>query len=260
MNESVMISKIGGVALGRQISSAERALRIELAVAFRTAQRLGWNIDTLNHIVARIPGTDTFLMNPIGLAWDEITASSLVTVDYDQKILSHSGVKVAPAGFNFHSGILRKRPDINCSIHTHALAGTVIGAIDCELLALSQGGCLLHREVGYHDFEGLAREEDEVPRILRDLGQGHTLIMRNHGLLSIGASVGEAFAWMRVLIEACTLQERAMATGAKLRPIPEEIQVLSKAQMLGGRPGLGDDYSWGYWRRLAERIDPSLAT
>lgn len=260
MNERVALSKIGGVALGRQISAAERALRVELATAFRIAQRLGWNIDTLNHIVARIPETDTFLMNPLGLAWEEITASSLLTVDYDRNILSHSGVKVAPAGFNFHSGILKKRSDVNCVIHTHELAGTVIGAVDCKLVALGQSGCILHDEVGYHDFEGLAREEDEVPRILRDLGRGHTLIMRNHGLLSVGASIGEAFAWMRVLIEACTLQERAMATGAKLRPIPEEVQVHTKAQMMGGRPGLGDDHSWGYWKRLAEQIDPSFAT
>lgn len=260
MSDRIIVPKIGGVALGRQIDAAERALRIELATAFRIAHWLGWNVDTLNHIVARIPETDTFLMNPLGLAWDEITASSLLTLDYERNVLSHSGAKVAPAGFNFHSGILKKRPDVNCVIHTHAMAGIVVGAVDCELVALSQGGCLLHREVGYHDFEGLARQEDEVPRILRDLGQGHTLIMRNHGLLSIGTSIGEAFAWMRVLIDACTLQERAMATGAKLRPIPEEIQIHAKAQMLGGRVGLGDDYSWDYWKRLAEQIDPAFAT
>jgi len=260
MNTQGIISQVQGAALSRRTDPAEKALRVELAAAFRIAQHLGWNIDTLNHMVARIPGTDTFLMNPLGLAWDEITASSLLTVDYGQKILSHTNAKVAPAGYNFHSGILRKRPEVNCVIHTHEVAGTVIGAIDSKLLALSQGGCLLHQEVGYHDFEGLANEEDEVPRILRDLGQGHTLIMRNHGLLSIGASIGEAFYWMRVLIEACTLQERAMATGAKLRPISEDVQVRTKAQMLRGRPSIGDDFSWGYWLRLAEQLDPSFAT
>ena len=260
MNTRMAISQIGGVELDYPKSPAERALRIELAAAFRIAHHFGWNIDTLNHITARIPGTDTFLMNPLGLAWDEITASSLVTVDYDRNILSHSGVKVAPAGFNFHSGILKVRPDINCVLHTHETSGAILSSVEQRLVVLTQGACRLHGEVGYHAFEGLAREEDEVPRILRDLGQGHTLIMLNHGLLSVGASVGEAFGWMRVLIDACDMQVRAMATGARLRPIAEDIQIQTKAQMSGNKPGPRDDHSWQYWLRLAERLDPSFAT
>jgi ribulose-5-phosphate 4-epimerase/fuculose-1-phosphate aldolase len=260
MTEPNALARIGGAPIARAVSDAEQRLRRELAAAFRVAHHLGWNTDTLNHITLRIPGTDTFLMNPLGLGWDEITASSLATVDYARNVASHTGVKLAPAGFNFHSGILKARPDINCVMHTHESAGTVVGSVEEGLIILAQGGCALHGEVGTHAFEGLAREEDEVPRILRDLGSKHTLIMTNHGLLSVGQSIGEAFGWMRALIEACALQERAMATGGTLKPIPEDIQARTKAQMSGNRGnGLREDHSWGYWMRLAERVGPGFA-
>ena len=260
MNERMTVSRIGGVALDRKVSDTEQKLRVELAAVFRIAHHLGWNIDTLNHISLRIPGTDTFLMNPQGLGWDEITASSLSTLDYNMNVLSHTGLKVQPAGYNFHSGILKARPDLACVLHVHETASQVIGGIEQELVILSQGGCRLYQEVGYHGFEGLAQDEDEVPRMLADLGDKHTLIMLNHGLLSVGASLGEAFGFMRALIDACALQERVMATGGTMRPIPEELQSHTKAQMtsrVGNAPR--DDISWAYWLRLAERLDPSFA-
>ena len=260
MNERLAVSRIGGVALERKVSETEQKLRLELAAVFRIAHHLGWNVDTLNHISLRIPDTDTFLMNPQNLGWDEITASSLSTLDYNRNVLSHSGLKIQPAGYNFHSGLLKAHPDINCVMHVHETAGTVIGSIDQPLAILSQGGCRLYGEVGYHDFEGLAQEADEVPRMLADLGDKHTLIMRNHGLLSIGSTLGEAFGYMRALIDACVLQAKVMATGGKPRPISEELQAHTKAQMngrLGNAPR--DDISWQYWLRLAERLDPSFA-
>jgi ribulose-5-phosphate 4-epimerase/fuculose-1-phosphate aldolase len=262
MNLRMPLSHICGVALDRPVSDVERKSRVELAAAFRIAQHLQWNLDTLNHITLRVPDTDTFLMNPLGLAWEEITASSLATVNFDGKIISHSGIRLAPAGFNFHSGILKARPDLNCVIHTHEAAGVVMGSIDQQLVAISQGGCRLHDEIGYHDFEGLANQTDEVPRILRDLGHRHTLIMYNHGLLSLGASVGEAFGWMRTLIDECRLLERAVATGRKIRVIPADVQIHTKAQMGGNNRGNSprDDHSWQYWLRVAERLDPAFAS
>ena len=260
MNERMAVSCIGGVALDRKVSDAERKLRIELAAVFRIAHHLGWNVDTLNHISLRIPGTDTFLMNPQGLGWDEITASSLSTLDYDWNVLSHSGIKPQPAGYNFHSGILKARPDLACVLHVHETASQVIGGIEGKLVILSQGGCRLYNEVGYHGFEGLATDEDEVPRMLADLGDKHTLIMLNHGLLSVGASLGEAFGYMRSLIDACALQERVMATGGTMRPIPEAMQAHTKAQIGRNRGNAPhEDISWAYWLRLAERLDPSFA-
>lgn len=260
MNERLAISRIGGVTLDRPVSDSERKLRLELAAAFRVAHHLGWNIDTLNHITLRIPGANALLMNPAGLAWEEITASSLATIDFDGNILSHSGLRLAPAGYNFHSGILRARPDINCVIHTHELAGLVISATGGGLDIISQGGCRLHGEIGLHGFEGLANDADEVPRIVADLGHSkHTLIMLNHGLLSVGATIGEAFGWMRTLTDECRLVERALATGRKIHPIAEDIQIHTKSQMGYGRNTPRDDHSWQYWLRLAERLDPSFA-
>jgi len=260
MSEHTPMSRIGGVALDRTVSDIERKLRIELAATFRIAHHLGWNVDTLNHVSLRIPGTDTFLMNPQGLGWDEMTASSLSALDYDWNVLSHAGIKPQPAGYNFHSGLLKARPDINCVFHVHETASTVIGGIDEKLMIFGQSGCRLHNEVGYYGFEGLAQDEDEVPRMLADLGDKHTLIMLNHGLLSIGASLGEAFGYMRALIDACALQERVMATGGTMRPIPEDVQAHTKAQMNGNRGNAPfEDISWAYWLRLAERLDPSFA-
>jgi ribulose-5-phosphate 4-epimerase/fuculose-1-phosphate aldolase len=261
MNERMPMSRIGAIAIDRKVSETEQQLRRELAAVFRIAHHLGWNVDTLNHISLRIPGTDTFLMNPQGLGWDEMTASSLSTLDYDWNVLSHAGIKPQPAGYNFHSGILKARPDINCVLHVHETAATVIASIEEPLVILAQGGCRLHREVGYHSFEGLAQEADEVPQMLADLGDKHALIMLNHGLLSVGATLGEAFGFMRALIDACALQARVMATGGKLRPIPDELQAHTKSQMnsrLGNAPR--EDISWHYWLRLAERLDPSFAT
>ena len=167
-----------------EIGPAERELRVQLAAAFRVAHHYRWNLQILNHITARIPGhPDRFLMNPQGLGWDEITASSLISVDLDGNILSHSGVKLAAAGLNFHSGILRERPDVNCVLHVHPTPGVVISATKQGLIIVDQSGCHLYGEVGTHDFEGFAQEEDEVPRILRDLGDKRALIMWNHGLL-----------------------------------------------------------------------------
>ena len=144
--------------------------------------------------------------------------------------------------------------------HVHETSSTVIGALEEKLVILTQGGCRLYNEVGYHGFEGLAQDEDEVPRMLADLGDKHTLIMLNHGLLSVGATLGEAFGFMRALVEACALQERVMATGGKMRPIPEALQAHTKAQMTGNRPNAPrEDISWAYWLRLAERLDPSFA-
>jgi ribulose-5-phosphate 4-epimerase/fuculose-1-phosphate aldolase len=263
MNERMPMSRIGAVALDRKVSAEEQRLRYELAAVFRIAHHLGWNADTLNHISLRIPGTDTFLMNPQGLGWDEITASSLSTLDYKWNVLSHSGIKPQPAGYNFHSGILAVRPDVNCVMHVHETLGTALGAIDEAepLMIVSQGGCRLYQEVAYHGFEGLAQDEDEVPRMLADLGPSkHALIMRNLGMLTIGATLGEAFGFMRALIDACALQMKIMATGKKLRAIPPELQAHTKQQMNGRLANAPrEDISWAYWLRLAERLDPAFA-
>ena len=243
------------------VSAAERTLRVELAAAFRVAHHYRWNLQILNHITARLPDRpDRFLMNPYGPGWDEITASNLVTVDFDGHVLSHDGVKLAPAGYNFHSGILKARPHLNCVIHVHATPGVVIAATKGGLQIVDQSGCHLYGEVAGHDFEGFAQEEDEVPRILNDLGDKHCLMMWNHGLLTVGRTLGEAFQYMRRLIDACEVYERLLATGAEIRPIPQEVLEFTRKQIDDKRktPAYSDN-EWRYQVWLAERLDPSFA-
>lgn len=260
MNISV-ISKFPAVRLQNDIGPEEWKVRIHLAAAFRMAFHKGWNQDVHNHITARVPGQpDHFLMNPVGLGWDEITASSLVKAQLDGRIVSHANVKLAPAGLNFHSGILAVRHDVNCIIHVHPTTGVVLSATKSELVMLHQTGCHIAGEVGYHDFEGLAQEKEEVPRILRDLGEKHLLLMWNHGLLSIGRTIGEAFLLLGWLIETCEIQERAMATGAPLRPISDEVLLVTHRQMLERMKSTDyADRNWQYQLRSAARLDPSFA-
>jgi ribulose-5-phosphate 4-epimerase/fuculose-1-phosphate aldolase len=247
-------------ALAYDATPGERALRIELAGAFRVAHHYRWNLQINNHITARVPDNpDRFLMNPYGPGWDEISASTLVTVDFSGKVLSHAGIKLAPAGYNFHSGILKARPHIGCVIHVHATPGVVISATKDGLKIVDQSGCHVYGEVGTHNFEGFAQEADEVPRILADLGDKHCLMMWNHGLLAVGRTVGEAFLYMRRLIDACELQERLMATGAEIREIPRDVLEFTRSQIVEKRQSPAySDAEWQYHLRLAERLDPAF--
>ncbi len=247
-----------GASLRSKVSAAEWETRLNLAAAFRVAYHLGWNDRLVNHITARVPDEPGhFLMNPHGLGWHEVTASSLVKADFDGRILSEGDVELAPAGLNFHSAILREKPEVNCVCHTHPMAGVVISTTKCGLKILDQTGCILHGEVGYHAFEGYAREQDETPRIIADLGEGKALIMSNHGLLTVGRDVGEAFAFMRRLIAACELQERVMSLGTEFREIPDEVKAFTKQQASQRRPN--HPYGGPEWRmsmRLADQLYP----
>lgn len=243
-----------------KVSDAERQTRVELAAAFRIAYHLGWNNKITNHITARIPDEPgCFLMNSHGFGWHEITASNLVKVKLDGTVLT-PGANVGPAGLNFHSAILAAKPAIASVIHTHTRPGVVVSALKHGLMIVDQSGCALHRQVGYHDFEGYASEKDEAPRILADLGERHTLIMRNHGLLSVGRTVGEAFAYMQRLIDACALQVELMSTGAEINPIPDDVLAHTRAQIdrrYGNKPyGVAE---WKMCVRLAAELDPTFA-
>ena len=241
-----------------KISEAEWERRVDLAAAFRIAYHLGWNDRLVNHITARVPDEpDHFLMNPHELGWHEITASSLLKADFDGRILSEGDHSLAPAGLNFHSAILKTKPEIDCVFHTHPTAGIVISATKCGLKILDQTGCILHGNVAYHGFEGYAREEDEGARIVADLGDCQTMIMWNHGLLTVGRSIGEAFAFMRRLIVSCELQERVMALNTEIRELPDEIAAHTRAQALGRRPNQPyGEPEWRMNRRLADQLYP----
>lgn len=248
----------------RGLSDAEWETRVQLAAAFRVAYHLGWNDRITNHITARVPDEDNaFLMNPHGLGWHEVTASSLVKADFDGNILSESPFKLAPAGLNFHSAILKAKPHIACVIHTHTAAGVVVSALKSGLMIVDQTGCQLYDQVAYHEFAGYAQEKDEGERIIADLGDKLTMIMWNHGVLSVGRTIGEAFAYMRKLIDACDLQVRLMSTGGEIRPVPEQALAFTRQQIAEKRGGGNKPYGdleWQMYMRLAERLDPSFRT
>jgi ribulose-5-phosphate 4-epimerase/fuculose-1-phosphate aldolase len=246
----------------REMTQAEWDLRVSHAAALRIGHHLNWNRSINNHITVRLPGDEgRFLMNPRGSGWDEATASNLVTTDHDKNLHSHSNVKLAPAGFNFHSGILKARSDLNCVIHVHPMEAVALSATKGGLEIVDQTGCHVYGEWGEHDFEGFAQEEEEVPRILRDLGDDkHLLLMWNHGVLSVGRSIAEAFFYMLKFVEACRLYERVLATGAEVRRIPPDVLKFTRDQIAEKKkqPDFGIE-EWNYYLRLAERLDPGFA-
>lgn len=245
----------------REAVDGEWETRVNLAAAFRVAHHLGWNDGINNHITARLPGApDTFLMNQRTYGWHEITASSLVRADTGGNVLDADPQSVGPAGLNFHSALLKARPEINCTLHVHAPAGVVVSAMQEGLMIVDQTSCMLHGQVTYHEFEGFADEKDEGERIIAELGDKLTMIMWNHGLLSVGRTIGEAFAYMRKLLWACEIQERLMATGAKVRPIPENALdfIQTQIQKRNGQEPYGGA-EWDMHLRLAEKLDPGFA-
>jgi len=257
MPEGTMIA-----ARKSEVSEAQWDARVNLAAAFRIAYHLGWNSTIRNHITARVPDApDTFLMNPMGLGWHEITASSLLQIDLDCKILTPTNLKPAPAGLNFHSAILRAKPDLACTLHVHPLDGIVVSATKQGLIYVDQGGCSLYGDIAYHDYEGLAQDEEEGPRIVADLGDKHAMIMWNHGLLTVGRTIGEAFSTMVRLTAACSVQVKLMTAGADIRHLPQEIVEHTNAQMTARRGNKsGGELDWQMYLRQAEQLDPGFRT
>ena len=253
--------KLLETSLQGQVPEAEWHARVELAGAFRIAHQNGWNDGVNNHVTCRIPGQpDHFLMNPHGLGWDEITASSLLKATLTGHILIGGELEPQPAGLNFHSAILAAQRELNSVMHIHPMAGVVLSVLETDLVILDQRGCGLFGEVAYHDYEGYAREKDEGPRIVNDLGDCHTMIMRNHGLLSVGRTLAETFMFMNKLVGACDLQERALATGVKIRPLTENVIGVARNQSRvrhSNKPQ--GDLEFRMKLRRLERQDPSFA-
>lgn len=240
------------------VTEAEWDTRVQLAAAYRIAALEGWTYLGAAHISARVPDEEgAFLLNPHGVFFEEITASSLIKVDYDGNPLSESEFKVNPAGFTIHSAILAGRPDVNSVMHTHTRAGMAISALDCGLLTIDQQSCRFHNRMGYHPFEGIAHDLSEGERLIRDLEQHHVMILQNHGLLTAGRSIAHTVQLM-FYIETCSqVQIDAMSTGAKLLEVSEDVAEHTAKQFEGmGQPHFERDFA-GLFRR-AERADPSF--
>lgn len=215
------------------MSAAEWEARCDLAAAYRLAALYGWTDLNNSHFSLRVPGTeDEFLLNPFGMFFDEITASSLIKVNRDGRVIGDADYPLNPAGFVIHGAIHLSARRHHCVMHTHSRYGTAVAMQAQGLLPASQKALTVMGWLGYHDFEGPALDADEQPRIVRDLDDKRILILRNHGLLTVGQSVGEAFVWMYRIETACRQQIDALAGGAELAPLGPETQEKSIAQGL----------------------------
>jgi ribulose-5-phosphate 4-epimerase/fuculose-1-phosphate aldolase len=260
---STMNHALGVTSLEGKVAPEEWAVRVDLAASYRLVAQFGWEDLVYTHITARVPGTqDHFLINPYGVFFDEITASSLVKIDQQGQKLEDSPFPVNPAGFVIHSAIHAARHDAKCVLHTHTLNGVAVSAQREGLLPLSQHSVGVLASLGYHDFEGPALNDDEKPRLVADLGGHAHLILRNHGLLTVGETVAEAFVAMYYLETSCAIQVRAQAGGGELTHVPKEIVDRAYEQIItnGRRRGTRGDLVWpGLLRRL-DRVDPSYRT
>lgn len=240
------------------ITAEEWQARLDLAACYRLIHMFGMDDLIYTHISARVPGPEEhFLINGFGLLYEEITASNLVKVDIEGNILSDSEWGINPAGYVIHSCIHREMPEIGCVLHTHTVAGTGVSAQEEGLLPLSQTSMLFTGQVAYHDYEGVALREEEQARMLADMGDKRIMILRNHGLLTVGETVQEAFLLMYYMEQACRMQVAAQSGGGNLTiPSPQVQQYVRDAASGGFGAGVGQREFAALVRRL-DRQDTS---
>jgi ribulose-5-phosphate 4-epimerase/fuculose-1-phosphate aldolase len=246
-------------SLEGKVSPEEWAVRVDLAACYRLVAHFGWDDLVFTHISARLPGVhDEFLINPYGLLFDEITASSLVKVNQHGEKLQDTPFPVNPAGFVIHSAVHGARPDVACVLHTHSLNGVAVSAQEGGVLPLSQQSIFVLASVGRHNYEGVALRDDEKSRLVADLADKTCLLLANHGLLTVGGTIADAFLLMYIFEAACTIQLRAQAGGGPLITVDPRIISGAQAQAAEVTKGLGGMLAWpGLLRRL-DRVDASF--
>jgi ribulose-5-phosphate 4-epimerase/fuculose-1-phosphate aldolase len=241
-----------------QVSEQEWQTRVDLAAAYRLVALHGWDDLIFTHISARVPGPEHhFLINPYGMMFDEITASSLVKIDLAGNKVNDSPYPVNPAGFTIHSAVHAAREDALCVMHLHTDYGIAVSAQKQGLLPLSQQALFSLGSLAYHDYEGLALTDEEKPRLVQDLGNKKHMILRNHGLLTVGESAAEAFLSMFILERACKIQILAQSGDGELSMVPEPIIDLVAKQMNVVTIGQGAQLTWPGLLRKLDRIDRS---
>jgi ribulose-5-phosphate 4-epimerase/fuculose-1-phosphate aldolase len=242
-----------------QVSAEEWALRQELACAFRFAHAQGWDDLVFTHFSARVEDEPlSFLINPFDLLFEEITASSLSKLDRDGKALIDNGFATNQAGYVIHSAIQMARPDARVVMHLHTVAGTAVAAMAEGLLPISQAAAQILPEIAYHDYEGIAVDTAERERLVRDLGDKSLMILRNHGTLAVGRTVGQAMTRLYFLERACAMQVAALSGGRPLVETPPES--IAQAHGFGEKTlgFIGDGLVWPAIRRRMERLDTSF--
>ena len=248
-------------SLKEVVSAEEWQLRVELAAASRLVAAYGWSDLIFTHISARIPGPEhNFLINPYGLMFEEITASSLIKIDQHANKLNESAFPVNPAGFTIHSCIHEVRDDAGCVLHTHSRAGVGVSAQKGGLLPISQQSTVILNSIAYHDYEGIALYAEEKPRLQASLGSANYLILRNHGLLTVGKTVADAFLSMYFLECACRIQVDAQAGGEVnlIGPAPMEANKNALKMATAGQSAA--QLAWPALLRKLDRENPGYAS
>lgn len=238
----------------------EKNLRRDLAAAYRLAARFGWDDTLYTHFSARLPGgragQERFLLNPFGLMFNEVCASDLIVVDLEGHIVD-GDARYNPAGFTIHSAVHMARDDAHCVIHTHTLAGMAVAACEQGLLQLNQISAEFHQSVGYHPYEGVAFNHEERARIQAALGEHMALILRHHGLLSVGPTVADAFCIMFYLNRACEIQLAAAQLAGLAGPVTRIAPAVSAhARQQFRRVEHERQLVWAAWLRELDRVDP----
>jgi ribulose-5-phosphate 4-epimerase/fuculose-1-phosphate aldolase len=238
-----------------RVSAEEWALRVDLAACYRLVAHFGWDDVVFTHISAKITDSHDFLINPYGLMFDEVTASNLVRVDLQGNKTLESPYEINPAGYTIHSAIHEAREDAGCVLHTHTMEGVAVACQKQGLLPISQQASIVVQSLSYHDYEGIAMNPDEKTRLQRNLGTSRHFMLRNHGLLTVGRTVPDAFLAMFTFQRACEIQVLAQGNGAELLHISQDVlntvPEYSRAVMRGAGSGL----AWPALLRRLDRID-----
>lgn len=242
------------------LSEALAVKRRDLAAAYRLIAHFGYDDGIYTHISARID-EGRFLLNPFGLSFDEVRASNLVTIDEEGRVLDDPlGNGVNAAGFTIHSAVHMARHDVDCVAHTHTVAGVAVSSQEEGLLPLNQWSLQFYGGIAFHDYEGIALDLDERERLVADLGPHYTMILRNHGLLTCGRSVGEAIKLILNLERSCKAQVAALAGNRPLRIPPQEVCEKTAAQYRDGADAVASgerpDHQWAAYLRLLDRVAP----
>lgn len=241
-----------------QVSAEEWQTRVDLAACYRLIAMYRWDDVVFTHVSAKIPGTEHFLINPYGLMFEEMTASNLVKIDLQGNKLMDTPYDINPAGFTIHSAVHEVRHDAACVLHTHTAAGVGVSAQKEGILPISQQSIFVLSNLSYHDYEGVALNEDEKARLQADLGKANAMVLRNHGLMTCGKSVAEAFLGMYTLQRCCEIQIAAQAGGSELIPIPQSILDGAKESMRQVTRGAGGNIAWPALLRKLQRVNPGF--
>ena len=258
-DETMSASELGGMpSVKDAVSEEEWAQRVDLAALYRLVALHGWDDFLFTHLSARVPGPEHhFLINPFGMLFEEVTASSLVKVDVEGNKVMDSPYDVNPAGFTIHSAVHMAREDAMCVMHLHTDDGVAVSAMAEGLMPLTQHA-MQCGEIAYHDYEGVALDLDERERIVRDLGDAQFMLLRNHGTLTVGPSCASAFMAMYYLERACTMQVRALAGGATPNQPPQGSAEKAAEQSKLLFDGTADALTWPAWQRKLDAVDPSF--